>query len=427
MAAMSITARPDNPTVELLRGSHDVVDTFVLFCEKHGIACASEDLESSLKVCVLLSLICPDVKDLCLALVPDTFIPWDSIGMEAPVFEANPTVWIGLMQHFKLDAGVKDEQVAAESGDPMPAALCTFFKLLNQASISMTYEHAARLFVLCNVRQLSMSALVTLYNQQYNAATNSTAAQRFVGKYADSRASFERAPCYDAILWVLGHLSVSTGFIQHVNRYRERRSSTQNRVLIRTALMSEGRLRLRSRLATLAITNPTNIFNDSFTSWCMRVRLPLSLGKFLKKKLYFLRAQAFDVTDAVHELTSPEVAKLIMETPIHDPDIDVIDLVISRLLLTKKPFKDMAEFGIDVIPVGSASAIVRSMPNPLLFQLYVAAYQPVYWRANWMHLHPELASNHVVISNVERRVSNHPICVAEVLPYIISAGNNFSD
>jgi hypothetical protein len=410
-----------------LRQSQEAVETFVLFCEKQGID--SNMYDSAMKACVILSLICPDVQDMCNDLIPDVFIPWDSVSVQQLVFGINPTIWVHVMQFFQLDENVADEQVAIQSGCPMPAALCTFYQLLKQSSISLTYEHAARLFVLCNVSQLPMGAVLTQYNKKYNAATTSISANVFVGKYVDSRVKFERGPSHEAMLWVLRHLHVSSDFKQHVKYYNNHRSSTQNRRMVRTMQTQGGRLRLRTRLAELSLTHksPVNVFNDTFASWCVRVRLPLSTRLFLKKKLYFLRAQNYDVTDAVYSLVSDDIAKLVMQTPVYDPDPDVIDLVISRLLLNAAPFKAMVDFSVHVFPPGSASAItVRSMPNPLLFQLYMAAYQPTHWRNHWSTIYPETGVNvnHIVINNVERYVNTHAICVASVMPYILAAHNN---
>jgi hypothetical protein len=306
--------------------------------------------------------------------------------------------------------------------------------------------------------------------------------QVFVGKYVDSRVKFERDPCYEAMLWVFSHFHVSSSFKQNVDHFIQHRSSTQNRRLVRTAQVrkainrifvlvfdcvklqnmknfhekagstlcvhvplthpetiptpnsqpltltqiSGGRLRLRSRLATLSAIHASsvNLFNDTFASWCVRVRLPLSTGPFLKKKLYFLRAQNYDISNIVCDLVSKDVAKLIVETPIHDPDTDVIDLVISRLLLNTKPFPELVEFGVQVLPVGSASSTVRSMPNPLLFQLYVAAHQPTNWKEHWKLLYPELTVNNLVMNNVERFVASHPVCIESVIPYVLAAVNN---
>jgi hypothetical protein len=157
------------------RDSREIVEGFVLFCEKHGINFIQHD--SAMKACVLLSLICPDVKQMCDALVPEVFIAWDSICMSNPVFGVNTTTWANVMQFFELDTDVADETLATAAGFPMPTALCAFVQILKQSSISVTYEHAARLFVLCNVRELPMSVVVTHYNKKHNAATTSTPAQ----------------------------------------------------------------------------------------------------------------------------------------------------------------------------------------------------------------------------------------------------------
>ena len=400
-------------------GVRGIIETFVLFCEKHGFDFNNHD--SVLKVCVLIGLICPDVRGLCAELIPDVPVSWDNISKEHLVFGNNPAIWVHVMQFFMLDADVVDEKVAQTSGFPMPPAFRTFYKLLHQSAISVTHEHAARLFILCNVSQLPMSLVVTHYNKKHNAATSCTPAQVFVGKYVDSRVNFESAPCREAILWALTHLHVSPEFERHVGHYHNHRSAIHNRMQIRIAQVQGGRLRLRNRLAMVSRggLNPINMFNDSLESWCSRVRLTRNTSEWLKMQLYFLRSQRFDCTEAFYDMVPPDVAKLIVDTPIHEPDMLVIDNMMARLSFKGVPFHDMVEFSRKVFKEGSVYANqFKSMPNPMVFQLYVAAYQPVNWRIHWETIIPSIGMNNIVIAGVEQFVSTHPIAKDFVVKFV---------
>jgi hypothetical protein len=423
-------------TTSIKSESQAIVEVFVLFCEKQGVDV--NEYDSAMKLCVLLSLCGVDVKGLCATVIPNVFIDWTNITPGLMVFGSNTVSWIDAMQFFSLREDVSTEQNTITTAHRVPSVLLTFSKLLEQSGIILSFEHITRLFVLCSVTNQPMSAIVYQYTRLHQTIgvhrsdknTNpvsttasrpetfatTTQAQIFVGKYVDNRVKFESDQCYEGMLWVFTHLSITEGFMQFVQYHNENRLSIQNRMKLRAKQVYTGRLRLRDRLNSIGpdLHHTSKLFDDTFDAWCTRVRFPNNISMWLKQKLYFLRAQSFDVTHEVSSMVTPDVAKLVMENVVNNPEITVIDAVIERMRFHTKPFPMMKAFHSEAF-TGLSKTQIREIHNPMVMKLYVASYQKKNWRLHWGAILPESGMNHTIITHVERFVNSHEVCADPIM------------
>jgi hypothetical protein len=302
----------------------------------------------------------------------------------------------------------------------------------------MPLEHVMRLFVLCSVTNQPMSAIVYQYTRLHHrtqpkniknvpttgmrpeTVASITQSQIFVGKYVDNRVKFESDQCYEGMLWVFTNLIVKEGFEKFIAFYNENRLSIQNRMQLKAKQVYTGRLRLRDRLNAIGTITKSKMFDDTFDAWCVRVRFPNNISLWLKQKLYFLRAQSFDVTNVVYSLVTTEVAKLVMENAVNNPEVAVIDAVIDRLRFHTKPFPMMEAFHAEAF-TGLSKTQVREIHNPMVMKLYVASYQKKNWRHHWCAILPESGMNHTIITHVERFVASHEFCKDSITEMLISS------
>ncbi|KAJ1466965.1 hypothetical protein T484DRAFT_1756243 [Baffinella frigidus] len=423
-------------TTSVKSESQGIVESFVLFCEKHGVDV--NEYDSAMKLCILLSLGGVDTQGLCKAIIPNVFVDWTSIVPGMMVFGNNTVAWIDAMQFFTLSGDISSQQNATKH--PGPSVLSTFTKLLEQSGISMPLEHVMRLFVLCSVTNQPMSAIVYQYTRlHHHPATKDTKsvattgirpetsasnaqAQTFVGKYVDNRVKFESDQCFEGMLWVLTNLVIREGFMKFVTYHNENRIRMQKRMQLKAKQMYTGRLRLRDRLNAIgpALQTRDKMFDDMFDTWCTKVRFPNNISLWLKQKLYFLRAQSFDVTDVVCSLVTEEVAKLVMENTVHSPEVAVIDAVIERLRFHSKPFAMMEAFHSEAF-TGLSKTQIREIHNPMVMKLYVASYQKKNWRLHWCAILPESGMNHTIITHVERFVASHEVCKDSIIEMLRSS------
>jgi hypothetical protein len=412
-------AKPVSTTHTSLKSkSQDIVEAFVLFCEKHGIDV--KEYDSAMKLCVLLSLGGVDIQGLCNALIPNVFVDWSNIAPGLLVFGNNTVSWIEAMQFFTLEENMKSGSI--------PNVLKTFTNLLEQSGIALPLEHIMRLFVLCSVTNQPMSSVVYQYTRLHHLRTKNPAnvetapSQKFVGKYVDNRVKFESNQCYEGMLWIFNNLVINEGFMQFVAYHSENRRCNQNRMQLKAKQVYTGRLRLRDRLGMIGTVAQTSnkMFDDTFDAWCTRVRFPNNISLWLKQKLYFLRAQSFDVSHVIVSLVSEGVAKLVMENAVNNPEVAVIDAVIERLRFHSKPFPMMEAFNAEAF-TGLSKTQIRQIHNPMVMKLYVASYQKKNWRLHWGAILPESGMNHTIITHVERFVSSHEVCKDSIIEMLRSS------
>ena len=442
------------PLTGVTQVSQDVVQSFVHFCERQGVNANEPD--SAMKLCVLVSLKGVDRKNLCDSICPSLFVDWvqlskgnaatpynfgkmtlhpktphsgdslpnDTSDPSINVFGDNLSVWIQLMQYFSLNPEVCNEHVAKAAQDPVPQVLLTYFSLLTQSGIDLSFEDMTRLFVLCSVNNQTMLNTVTQYYQTIGRTPVSTQAQNFVGKYVDNRVKFESVPCLDGMKWIFKNSRISDEFSKEVQLHHKHRGAVKKRTQLLTVLqVNSGRPRLRNRLlvsqeldqrrGTTLNPNAPEESQDSFAGWCTRVRFPNNVCMWLRQRLYFLRCQPFQINDVVHKMVSHDVASAVIDNIISTPDTTVIDSVIARMVYHRTPFKEMVDFR-KIYFAGLAHAHQTSIKNPQLMQLYCAAYQDTkMWKNHWQEVNPVI--NHTIITAVEKFVHTTPFNAKAVI------------
>ena len=410
--------------------SQDLVESFVLFCEKHGVDV--NEFDSAMKLCVIIGLRGVDIQNLCKSLLPTIFVDWNNITPGMLVFGSNTVSWINTMQFFHLDEKIKSQ--ANSLSHTIPDVLTSFTQLLKESGIILPMDHVMRLFILCSVTNQPMSAVVYQYTRlhhhskttdsnteqltigvQKETVASNLQAQKFVGKYVDNRVKFESHQCYEGMHWIFTNIAVEPGFMQYIRFFNENRLCVKTRMELKAKQVYSGRLRLRDRLNSIgpSMQAHTDMYDDTFDAWCTRVRFPNNISLWLKQKLYFIRAQTYDVTQVVSSLVSEEVASLIMKNAINNPEVCVIDAVIERLRFHSKPFPMMKAFHSEAF-TGLSKTQVREIQNPMVMKLYVASYQKKNWRLHWCAILPECGMNHTIITHVERFVASHDICSTSI-------------
>lgn len=285
--------------------------------------------------------------------------------------------------------------------------------------MDLEFSDMIRLFVLGSVNNQAMIETVSEYYRiVFPKEIIGKKAQIFVGHYVDNRGKFEREQYLPGIKWVLQHFHVSDVFQKEVRHYYEHRDSMQSRVTLRLVQLQRGRPCLRDRLSSLdlkahavvACVNPQES-RDKFRMWCSRVRFPNNVCLWLRQQLYFLRCQRFakegDLAKVLHAMVQHDVVKAVCECTVAQPDSEVINIVIRRMLYHRQPFAEMQLFRTEAF-VGFAHSKSQTITNPQIMQLYTAAYQHFSpWQDHWKHIIPVM--NHTIISHVEKFVQTHPV------------------
>jgi hypothetical protein len=405
--------------------SQDVVESFVLFCEKYGVD--ASDFQPAMKLCVLLGLVRIDIEKLCEAVLPHLHKGWTNLPKGTLVFGSNIVTWVDAMQFFCLDERFLKEDTALAAGHPIPKVLTSFALILKQSGIVMGFDHVCRLFILCSVGKLPMMGVVSSYRgtpavdettpeglagaKVAREFVSTAQAQNVVSGYVDNRVQFESDACYQGMVWIFTHFHVRSNFAEHLRWHAHHRSSVQARLRIKNTRVNTGRERLRDRLLAIVPDKSVHRLNDdSFEAWCGRCRFPRNVSLWLREKLYLLRAQSFDVPEVVREMVSGDVADLVIANAVNFPEVSRIDKIISKLLWNGQPFPLLEKFHAQALSAGGMPiSHVRAMQTPQIAKLYVVAYQRKDWRSHWVAARQSI--NHTLVTHVERFVSMHPICI----------------
>lgn len=401
---------------------------FVVFCEKQGLDV--NDYDVSLKVCVLLSLAGVDVKSLGESLFPNVFLDWKRLSENervekkgGKIFENSAVTWIKILQFFTVGVETKE--------NPVPVVLVDYQQLLKQCKMDLELSDVTRLFVLSSVNNQAMLDTVSEYYRIiFPKETIGKRAQHFVGRYVDHRGKFERENYLPGIKWVLQNIRVSEVFRNEVRHHFEHRDSMQSRQVLRAVQLHRGRPCLRDRLASLDVKTNNGAMStnkqetrDKFRMWCSRVRFPNNVCVWLRQKLYFLRCQRFDtegeIEGVLRGMVSHDIAKAVCECTIANPDIEVIDTVIARMLFHRKPFPEMIAFRTDAF-TGFANSRSLTITNPQVMQLYTSAYQHSSpWQDHWKKIISVM--NHTTITHVEKFVHTHPINMQAIIQTLVES------
>jgi hypothetical protein len=394
---------------------NNLMATYVAFCKKHGID--AKDFENSLKLCIVLSLKDVHAKTIVTDLQLNMYIDWAYIDTLAEnrvqnVFGRSNTDWI------KLIAFLQELPEKIADSAAVPKVLQTFYEMLHNAGIKISFPNAASIFLLTNIKQLQTKNIVTDYCRIVLNQLVASEMTSFISLQADERYFIEDYSV--AITWILMRCKVMKNFEDELHHFIQNQDTIENKMKQHMLQVTSGRPRLRDRLQFNAaedskrtVASVTQEAQDSFNGWCTRVRFPNTINVWLRQKLYFLQCQTFDPEQYVREILSADVADSVCKCKVSMPEKAVVNAVISRLMYHKQPFQELLLFRQEAC-LGFAQVQKQRLTYPLLMQLYTAAYQPKKaWKDHWLHIMPTLS--HTLIQHVQKFVEEHPLCTQIII------------
>ena len=315
-----------------------------------------------------------------------SFINWDFVDRNPPKMDC--AHWIAIFQFIdfsKVPRGrsilQKIEEILTSLG-LNPALTCLIFLMKNMRFVT-AQSGLQRLLSDCDVHDA--------YDQS----------MRFLALSAD--AAFDMTETTAVFCHIMRSCEVCADALEkeiHFVNCKEEELSESFKV--KQIRMLGSRPRLRSKLAEINKDTKSVRNLDNFKDWSQVIGFPAAFSMHMRRKLYFLMAQNHIPTPLSH------VANITRDTYVHNalktaavmmPESDALYKVITSLMLTEEPFKELHEFRCECMNAFPVTQLNAMKLNDLL-HLYVCAYQhPMMWKDIWKQIVPLLS--HQVIRDVE--------------------------
>jgi hypothetical protein len=382
---------------------NSLIRNYLVFCEKYGFN--TSKCNSSLRLCVLLSLKNVNHRSIFEGIGDDAFVEWnDHEGAYHNVFGNAAGVWVQVLN--TVDKNVFTNSV--EDISQVPTLLRRFNTRLQASQLTCHFGDVAKLFILCNINEISTPAALTAF---FKDNLGSAAIQNFIVKQADERG--DASEYEEALLYILKRFQILPTFETSVVDFLKSRATLQEAFQMKQTDNFRGRPRLRERLSHQSremvaahSVDPKIISQaaqDSFNGWSARVRFPNTVNVALRQKMYFLACQKEDYSAYIHTKLDADLAKQVCETPVSLPEVDVIKAVISRLNFYQHPFPELQTFRT-AVNRGFPVLEQKNLTYPRVAQMYLAAYQREdHWQEIWLHVQNIL--NYSITKSVKDFVS----------------------
>lgn len=334
------------------------------------------------------------------------FLDWDQTeNIKSYRGYKDTACWIHLSQFIELEA----DDLKWKAFTSQHKIFAHFQSSLTSAKLDISNAHAAQLFLLLNVINLqAMNVVEMFFSMLFDRAVNKEALQFFS---ILANIPFDKTDRTDAVVALLKDcLQVNTKLFQAEIELLHSKESKLTQIFKQKHIQATTlRPRLRSKIKQDALQGSALATLDSFKPWCDTIRFPNVFSMGHKKRLYFTMAQTrmnfhTYIQAFVHEL---DLAQVILQYHVKNPDIDVLTDTILQTRITSEPFAELHQFRNQCFSCFSVQQKSMLRLNDLL-HLYIAAYQPPsVWKSVWKMVFPVLSIQ--IIKDVEGFVEENPI------------------
>jgi hypothetical protein len=334
------------------------------------------------------------------------FIDWDQLET-ARNYRGykDTTIWIRFSQYLTMEA----EDIKWKSFVQQHKIFGHFWHCLQSAKLDMTPLQASHLFLLLNILNLQAMNVIEMYFSMIMNRDVQKEALQFFSVLANI--PFDKS---DRTLALSCLLSSCLGvdeklFNAEVELERSKESKLVQIFRQKHMQATTMRPRLRSKIRQDALQDSALATLDNFKPWCDTIRFPNVFSMAHKKRLYFTMSQtALDFNTYIAKYVSErDIAAIILQYHVKNPDIDIITDTIMQARITSEPFAELHHFRNSCFNCFSVQQKKLLRLNDLL-HLYMAAYQPqCIWKAVWKTIVPILSIQ--IIKDVESFTAENEI------------------
>jgi hypothetical protein len=326
------------------------------------------------------------------------FIDWDQLD-NARAYRGykDTAVWIRFAQYIVMQC----DDMTWKNFVQQHKIFAHFWQCLSTAKLDLTPIQAVHLFLLLNVVNLQAMNVTEMYfSMMFDKAVRQEALLFFS---VLANIPFDKS---DRTQSLVALMSTCVGvndrqFAAEMELERSKESKLAQIFKQKHMQVTTLRPRLRSKIKQDALQGSAMATLDNFKPWCDTIRFPNVFCISHKKRLYFTMSQtALDFAAYIAKYVSEkEIASIVLQYHVKNPDIDVITDTIMQTRITSEPFAELHQFRTKCFHCFSVQQKAMLRLNDLL-HLYIAAYQPpTIWKAVWKTIVPILSIQ--IIKDVE--------------------------
>lgn len=392
-----------------------IVNQYIDFC-KH-LAIESTEHSSVLKL-ICSNLRSTDKRELFRVVFKGLdedacFLDWGKVPVVSRM-ASNASFWVHVCSRYLVFPETRNRKFDS-------LLVSTLERNLSDAQINVGWPDVARILLLMNIDCIQGLYSVNLFlNSRFSSKMN-TQCMKLMSLMADSRFTFEDHA--NAMHWVLTQCCVpSTDTLRgDVHRAFAKQQQTREAMAVKSVHSALGRPRLRDRLAGIKLGDRNSCMHTNSFEWFKtRASFSSMVSYNTQIKAYFVMAQtAMDVKAVTASLFSLHVVEAISEMPVESPETSMLNEVISRVVYTKQPFKQLVQFHSDCF--GSiASSHKNRLTLTQVMQLYLTVYQKKsIWQDCWLLVVPFM--NTQLVRDVDAFRAKYPAMCEADLVYAISS------
>ena len=329
-----------------------------------------------------------------------SFINWEYVERNPPKMEC--AHWLAVFRFIDFSSVSRSSPILQKIDE-------------NLASLRLDRALVCPIFLITNMRFLTAQAGLQRLLCDHDVPDAYDMTMRFLARSADTAFDMRETTATFCQLMIECevHMDALDKQIQFVNLKEEELSESFKVKQIR---MVGARPRLRSKLAEISQNAKSVHSLDNFREWSQTIGFPAAFSMHARRKLYFLMAQRH-IPDPLNHVASitrdTYVHSALKNAPVMVPESEALHKLITSLILTDEPFKELHEFRYECMSAFPTKEKNTTNLNDLL-HLYVCAYQhPMVWRDIWKQLSPLIS--HQVIRDVEAFVQKKPFNYVPVL------------
>ena len=393
----------------------NIVNQYIDYCKQLSVE--STEHSSVIKL-ICSNLRSTDKKELFKIVFKDVeddacFLDWGKVPLVSRM-ASNASFWLHIFDRYLDFPETKNTKFDS-------LLVSTLEKNLSDSHINLEWPDVARILLLMNVDCIQGLYSVNLFLNSRFSSNMNTQCMKLMSLMADSRFTFEDHA--NTMHWVLMKCCIpSTDTLRaDVHRAFAKLQVTREAMAVKTVHSALGRPRLRDRLTGIKMADRNSCMHTNSFEWFKTMASFSSMVSYnTQMKAYFVMAQnAVDVKAVTASYFSLHVVDAVSDLAVESPEIAMLHEVISRVVYTKQPFKQLVQFHADCF--GSiASSHKNKLTLTQVMQLYLTIYQKKsIWQDCWLLIAPFM--NTQLVRDVDTFRAKYPtMCEADVV-YAISS------
>jgi hypothetical protein len=384
-----------------------LISSIVSLCDRATID-ISNGIDRAIRTIIGISLKFLDRRMLVENIVPGGYVDWEYVDNSENILAhkknllGDSDIWLELLRYIDFSKATMEALLLRTTHPPIWTLYKTMEENVGHIGTRWTFNDTCKLFLLSNVRGIPFNYVTERYITKSLTQNSLMICSKIMEEMADAR--HDSSVYLSSVQHILEKSIINTTAIEkHIQHYqgtvqaqqaswKMKHMSIQCRPSMRTVLATK-RMNRVSTCDSLQETTPTAV---TFNTFCDIVRFPNCMSHLLRNRCYLLACQPetqhFKLADHIGLFVPEDLARIINDHAIIDPDEKSLRDSINTLTLNIHPFPELKQFRQQCFAAYPVTQSERLTMTDIL-KLYVSAYQyPSLWKQLWKAVDPLMST-----------------------------------